>query len=77
MRLFAGRRWFRLVPDQAHKIVTAGYGDFSTSGNVGSSNYVTTAATRDRTLATSYLPTGGTVTVDMSRFAGQRARPMV
>jgi hypothetical protein len=75
VRLFAGRRWFRLVPDQAHKIVTRGYGRFSTTGNVGSSNYVTTAASRDGTLAMSYLPTGGTVTVDMMRFAGRvRAR---
>jgi uncharacterized protein DUF4038/collagenase-like protein with putative collagen-binding domain len=75
VRFFAGRRWFRLVPDQAHKIVTAGYGKFSTNGKVGSSDYVTTAATRDGTLAVSYLPAGGTVTVDMSRFAGRvRAR---
>ena len=74
-RLFAGRRWFRLVPDQAHKIVTSGYGKFSSSGNVGSSDYVTTAATRDGTLAISYLPTGGTVSVDMGRFHGRvRAR---
>ena len=70
-RLFGGLPWFRLVPDQGHKIVTAGYGKFSTSGNVGSSNYVTTAATRDRTLAVSYLPTGGTVTVNMARFAAR------
>ncbi len=49
----------------------SGYGKFSTSGNVGSSDYVTTAATRDGTLAVSYLPTGGTVTVDMARFAGR------
>jgi hypothetical protein len=75
VRLFAGRRWFRLVPDQAHKIVTSGYGKFSTSGNVGSSDYVTTAATRDGTLAVSYLPAGGTISVDMGRFAGRvRAR---
>ena len=75
VRLFAGRRWFRLVPDQAHKIVTSGYGKFATSGNVGSSDYVTTAASRDGTLAVSYLPSGGTVSVDMGRFARRvRAR---
>jgi Protein of unknown function (DUF4038)/Putative collagen-binding domain of a collagenase len=71
VKLFAGRRWFRLVPDQAHRIVTAGYGNFTTSGTVASSNYVTTAFTRDGTLAVSYLPVGGTVTVNMSRFAGR------
>jgi Protein of unknown function (DUF4038)/Putative collagen-binding domain of a collagenase len=68
-KLFAGRRWFQLIPDQAHRIVTAGYGQFTSTGNVGSSNYVTTAATRDGTLAMSYLPTGGTITVDMARLA--------
>jgi hypothetical protein len=71
IKLFTGRRWFRLVPDQTHKVVTAGYGKFSTTGNVGSSNYVTTAATRDRTLAISYLPTGDPVTVDMAHFPGR------
>jgi hypothetical protein len=70
-KLLAGRRWFRLVPDQAHKIVTAGYGKLSTTGNVGSSNYVTTAASRDGTLAISYLPTQGRITVDLARFAGR------
>ena len=70
-KLFAGLQWFRLVPDQAHKLVTAGYGTFTSSGNVGSSNYVTTAATPDGTLAMSYLPTGGTIVVDMARLTGQ------
>jgi len=70
VRLFAGRPWFRLVPDQAHRIVTSGYGTFSATGNVGSSDYVTTAATPDGTLAMSYLPNGGTITVDATRLAG-------
>ena len=39
-------------------------------GNVASSSYVTTAATPDGRLAISYLPAGGAITVDMSRFAG-------
>ena len=46
-----------------------GYGKFTSGGNVGSSDYVTTAATRDGKLAISYLPTGGTVTVDTGRLA--------
>lgn len=75
VRLFAGRPWFRLVPDQAHRIVIGGYGTFSATGNVGSNDYVTTAATPDGTLAMSYLPTGGTLTIDATRFAGRvRAR---
>jgi hypothetical protein len=75
VKLFADRPWFRLVPDQGHKIVTAGYGTFASSGNVESTNYVTTAATPDGRLAISYLPAGGTISVDMARFAGPvRAR---
>ena len=69
-KLFRNRRWFRLVPDQTHKIVTAGYGKLVSQGNVASSSYVTTAATRDGTLAISYLPAGGAITVNVSRFAG-------
>ena len=71
VKLLAGRPWFQLVPDQAHMIVTSGYGKFSPTGNVGSSNYVTTAGTRNGTLAISYLPTGGRVTVDTAQLAGR------
>ena len=74
-KLFASVPWFRLVPDQKHRIVTAGYGTFSDSGPVAASNYVTTAATPDRKLAISYLPVGGAVMVNLTRFAGSvRAR---
>ena len=69
-RLFNGLPWFRLVPDQGHRVVTSGYGTFQTEGNVASSSYVTTAATPDGTLAISYLPAGGAITVDMSRLGG-------
>ena len=68
VKLFAGRPWSRLVPDQAHRIVTRGYGTFSSTGDVESNAYVTTASTQDGTLAMSYLPAGGTISVDMSRF---------
>ena len=75
VKLLTARRWFQLVPDQQHKLVTDGYGTFKTSGSVGSSDYVTTAATPDGRLALSYLPDGGTITVDLSRLrSGVRAR---
>jgi hypothetical protein len=74
-KLFSSVPWFQLVPDQKHRIVTAGYGTFSPSGPVAASDYVTTAATPDRKLAISYLPVGGAVVVDLTRFAGSvRAR---
>ena len=63
-RLFAKRPWYRLVPDQKHDVVTSGYGAF------GTSNYVTAAATPDGTLAIAYLPTAGTISVDMGKLAG-------
>ena len=68
-RLFAGMPWFRLVPDQSHKVVTAGYGTFRSDGNVGSSTYVTTAATPDGRVAVSYLPLGGTIELGMASLA--------
>jgi hypothetical protein len=72
-KLFTQTRWFALVPDVHHNVVTAGYGKFSDDGNVGSSAYVTTAATRDRRLAISYIPGGATrtVTVDTLRIKGK------
>ena len=69
-RLFIRRPWFRLVPDQMHKVVTAGYGTATSQGNVNSSNYVTTASTPDGRLAISYLPRGGTIAIDLARLGG-------
>ena len=69
-KLFGGLRWWTLVPDQAHRVVTEGYGTFARTGNVGSSDYVTTAAARDGSLSVSYLPEGGRVVVDTLRFRG-------
>ncbi len=74
-KLFSSLPWFRLIPDQRHRVVTAGYGTFSVANSVAGSDYVTTAATPDRKLAISYLPAGGAVVVDLTRFAGSvRAR---
>jgi hypothetical protein len=63
--LFAPRQWYALVPDQAHAVVTAGFGTF------GESDYVTAARTPDRTLAMAYLPSSRTITVDLSTLSGQ------
>jgi hypothetical protein len=69
-KLFAGRPWFRLVPDQQHKVVTAGYGTFSTTGKIGDNDYVTAARTPDGRLVVAYLPTGAAITVDMTKLRG-------
>lgn len=68
VKLLAGRPWYRLVPDVRHTFVTAGYGTFTDKGNVGSSDYVTAAATADGTLGMAYAPTQTTLTVDLSRL---------
>ena len=70
IKLFAGRAWFRLIPDQQHKVVTAGYGTFSTTGKIGDSDYVTAARTPDGRLVMAYLPSGGVITVDMTKLMG-------
>ena len=70
--LFSRRRWFDLVPDSSHRLVVAGYGTYSSSGN--GNDYVTAARTRDGRLAIAYVPAGGPVDVDMTRMAGRRVR---
>jgi hypothetical protein len=69
VRFFTSLRWYDLVPDQGHTLVTAGF-DTPTAavGGVFDSDYVTAAATADGSQAVIYLPTPRTITVDMSRF---------
>jgi hypothetical protein len=68
---FLGRYpWYRLVPDTQHAVVIAGFGSFTSQGNVASSAYVTTAYVPGGSLALSYLPAGGRVTVDLGTFRG-------
>jgi hypothetical protein len=73
--LFGRREWYKLIPDQKHKVVTAGYGtydDTTTEGNrYGmTSDYVTAARTPDGSLVMAYLPSLRTITVDMTQVAG-------
>ena len=62
--LFGSRRWYDLVPDQAHGLVTDGLGTY------GTLDYVTAARTPDGTLGLAYLPSSRTVTVDLSELRG-------
>jgi hypothetical protein len=59
-----------LVPDQNHTVVTAGYGNFSSSGSLGRSDYLTAARTTDGSLIMAYMPTSRTITVSMSKLSG-------
>jgi hypothetical protein len=68
VKLFTGLQWYRLVPDQEHTLLTAGYGTFTSSGNVNSSDYAAAASTPDGKLAIAYLPTVRTITINASKL---------
>jgi hypothetical protein len=70
LNLFGSRRWYDLVPDQDHALLTDGYGSSASSGNVNDNDYATAARTADGTLAMVYAPTSRTLTVDLSKMAG-------
>lgn len=59
--------WWRLVPDTGASLVTAGRGTYGTSNT----SYVTVAkASSAQNLALIYIPTGASITVDLSGFSG-------
>ena len=70
-KFFARKPWFRLVPDQQHKVVTTGYGTFTSSGSNNENDYVTAASTPDGKLVIAYLPETRKVTVDMGELSGR------
>jgi hypothetical protein len=67
--LFSSYPWYDLIPDQNHTIVTGGYGTFSSTGSLGSNDYLTDASTPDGMLVMAYLPTVRTITINMSTLA--------
>jgi hypothetical protein len=69
-RLFAARKWYELVPDQTHTVVTDGRGQFSATGSITTDTYSTAARTSDGSLVMAYLPTIRTISLDMSKLAG-------
>ncbi len=73
-RLFEGRAWYDLVPDQDHTVVTKGYGSFGQDDRTAGGDYVTAARTRDGSLVMAYVPSTGTgsrtITVNMARLGG-------
>jgi hypothetical protein len=62
--------WYKLVPDQTHRFLTAGYGTFESTGYVQGNDYVTAALTPDGTTGVIYLPTRHTITVNLARMSG-------
>ena len=72
--LLQSRAWHTLAPDQAHTLVTAGFGTYSSGGTMYSSistnDYATAARNTDGTLALIYVPTARTITIAMTAFSG-------
>lgn len=67
------KQWWALVPDQAHAVLTAGYGTFDDSGTVlyaNTSDYCTCARVPDGSLVLIYMPVAQTMTVDMTKLRG-------
>jgi hypothetical protein len=67
------RRWYELIPDQGHTIVTSGYGTYYGSGALGTNDYVTTASTPDGHLVLAYTPVSHSLRVDMTKMSGNTA----
>jgi hypothetical protein len=62
-RLFRSRHWESLVPDNDHKVVTSGIGEFW--GN----DYLSAAASPDGSLLMAYMPDARPITIDMGRLS--------
>lgn len=67
-RLFISRSWQALIPDFENRIITTGYGKWSTK------DHVAAAVTSDGNTIIAYLPSKRTVTADMTRIHGTKAR---
>jgi Putative collagen-binding domain of a collagenase/Protein of unknown function (DUF4038) len=67
---FESRRWYDLVPDQDHVMLTAGYGKFASKGTVDGNDYATAARTSDGRLAIIYAPTMRRLSIDTTRLSG-------
>ncbi|HUJ44054.1 MAG TPA: glycoside hydrolase family 140 protein [Opitutaceae bacterium] len=65
-KLFRSRPWYELIPDQEHKTVTDGLGEFW--GN----DYVAAAATPDGSTLIAYLPSARTITVNLAKLVKGR-----
>lgn len=69
-QLLEPRKWYDLVPDRAHQVLTKGFGKFSKDDPIPDDTYATAALTGDGSLLLAYLPTVRKVTIDMSKFSG-------
>jgi Protein of unknown function (DUF4038)/Putative collagen-binding domain of a collagenase len=70
-KFFAALPWQDLVPDQEHKVLTAGSGTFgNVDTRVSESDYATAARTSDGSIVVVYVPTFRAITIDMACLSG-------
>jgi len=62
------RPWYKLVPDTAHVVMTAGVGEF------GSADYTCAARASDGGTIIAYLPSSHKVTINMTKVSGTEAK---
>jgi hypothetical protein len=75
--LFEARKWWQLVPDESHAVLTSGLGTCmlptdtqgGSSPNAQDNTCATGARTADGTLVMIYLPTNRNIAVDMTKLA--------
>jgi hypothetical protein len=68
---FESYRWYDLIPDQGHAIITSGYGTLgNNSTSVGSNDYATASRLSDGSLVMAYIPMARTFTVNMAKLSG-------
>lgn len=72
--LYGSRRWYDLIPDSNHSVVTGGYGECPAGAewgyDVGKADCTTTARTPDGKLVIAYMERPRAATVDMSKLSG-------
>ncbi|HEX2521776.1 MAG TPA: DUF4038 domain-containing protein, partial [Terriglobia bacterium] len=65
-KFIESRPWHTLVPDDAHKVVTSGLGEFR------GLDYLAAARSEDRRLLVAYIPTPRSFTVQFSELTGEK-----
>jgi hypothetical protein len=68
-KLFNQYKWWNLVPDTNHAVITGGYGNQATfNENLYTASYATTACASDGTFCFTYTPVAHTLSVALSQF---------
>ena len=66
-RLFRSLRWFDVVPDQKHEVITGGLGEFL------GDDYLAAGRTPDGSTVIAFMPTKRTITEAMNKISGTQA----